>query len=94
VVVAAVQFLVIRGLVFALGAVPIQEKWIYVGTAMVFIVGSLPALPGAWGTADAAYVFFFGLGGIGAGAALATSLIFRLFWYLSGVVGALLRVAR
>jgi uncharacterized membrane protein YbhN (UPF0104 family) len=94
VVVAAVQFLVIRGLVFALGAVPLQEKWIYVGTAMAFIVGSLPALPGAWGTADAAYVFFFGLGGIGAGAALATCLIFRLFWYLSGVVGALLRIAR
>jgi uncharacterized membrane protein YbhN (UPF0104 family) len=94
VVVAAVQFLVIRGLVFALGAVPIQEKWVYVGTAMAFIVGSVPALPGAWGTADAAYVFFFGLGGIGAGAALATSLIFRLFWYLSGVVGAVLRLAR
>jgi uncharacterized membrane protein YbhN (UPF0104 family) len=94
VVVAAVQFLVIRGLVFALGAVPIEEKWVYVGTAMAFIVGIIPALPGAWGTADAAYVFFFGLGGIGAGAALATSLLFRLFWYLSGVVGALLRLAR
>jgi uncharacterized membrane protein YbhN (UPF0104 family) len=94
VVVAAIQFLVIRGLVFALGAVPTDEKWIYVGTAMAFIVGIIPALPGAWGTADAAYVFFFGLGGIASGAALATSLIFRLFWYLSGVGGALLRVAR
>ena len=65
VVVAVVQFAVIRGLVFALGAVPTEEKWIYVGTAMAFIVGAIPALPGGWGTADAAYVFFFGLGGIG-----------------------------
>jgi uncharacterized membrane protein YbhN (UPF0104 family) len=94
VVVAAVQFLVIRGIVFSLGGVPTEEKWIYVGTAMAFIVGIIPALPGAWGTADAAYVFFFGFGGIGSGVALATCLLFRLFWYLSGVVGALLRVAR
>jgi uncharacterized membrane protein YbhN (UPF0104 family) len=94
VVVAVVQFLVIRGLVFALGAVPAQEKWVYVGTAMAFIVSAIPALPGAWGTADAAYVFFFGLGGIAPGVALAVCLLFRLFWYLSGVVGALLRVVR
>ena len=94
VVVAVVQFVVIRGLVFALGAVPTEEKWIYVGTAMAFIVGAIPALPGGWGTADAAYVFFFGLGGIGSGVALAVCLLFRLFWYLSGLVGAILRVAR
>jgi uncharacterized membrane protein YbhN (UPF0104 family) len=92
--VAAAQFVVIRGLVFALGAVPTAEKWVYVGTAMAFIVSIIPALPGAWGTADAAYVFFFGLGGISGGAALAVSLVFRLFWYLSGVVGAMLRIAR
>ncbi len=67
VVVAAAQFVVIRGLVFALGAVPTAEKWVYVGTAMAFIVSIIPALPGAWGTADAAYVFFFGFGGIGFG---------------------------
>ena len=94
VVVAAVQFVVIRGLVFALGAVPDGEKWVYVGTAMAFIVGALPALPGGWGTADAAYVFFFGLGGIAGGAALAVCLLYRLFWYLFGVVGALLRLSR
>ncbi len=94
VVVSVVQFLVIRGLVFALGAVPVEEKWVYVGTAMAFIVSALPTLPGAWGTSDAAYVFFFGLGGIGSGVALAVCLLFRLFWYLSGVVGALLRIGR
>ncbi len=94
VVVAAVQFFVIRGLVFAVGAVPVEEKWVYVGAAMAFIVSALPTLPGAWGTADAAYVFFFGLGGIGSGVALAVCLLFRLFWYLSGVAGALLRVSR
>ncbi len=93
VVVAVVQFAVIRGLVFALGAVPVEEKWIYIGTAMAFIVGAIPALPGGWGTADAAYVFFFGLGGIGSGVALAVCLLFRLFWYLPGVVGAVLQVA-
>jgi uncharacterized membrane protein YbhN (UPF0104 family) len=94
VVVAVVQFVVIRGIVFALGAVPTEEKWIYVGTAIAFIVSIIPALPGAWGTADATYVFFFGLGGIGSGTALAVCLLFRLFWYLSGALGALLRVAR
>jgi uncharacterized membrane protein YbhN (UPF0104 family) len=94
VIVAAVQFVVIRGLVFALGAAPTGERWVYVGTAMAFIVSAIPALPGAWGTADAAYVFFFGLGGISSGVALATCLLFRLFWYLSGVAGALLHVAR
>jgi glycosyltransferase 2 family protein len=94
VVVAAVQFSVIRGLVFALGAVPTEEKWIYIGTAMAFIVSVIPALPGAWGTADLAYVFFFGLGGVGSGVALAVCLLFRLFWYVAGIVGAILRVSR
>jgi uncharacterized membrane protein YbhN (UPF0104 family) len=91
--VAATQFAVIRGLVAALGAAPSQEKWVYVGAAMAFIVGALPLLPGSWGTADAAYVFFFGLGGLSRGVALAVCLLFRLFWYLSGVVGAVLQVA-
>jgi glycosyltransferase 2 family protein len=92
--VAAAQFGVIRGLVFALGTAPTEEKWVYVGAAMAFIVSAIPALPGAWGTADAAYVFFFGLAGIGAGAALAVCLLYRLFWYLSAVVGAILYVTR
>jgi uncharacterized membrane protein YbhN (UPF0104 family) len=54
----------------------------------------IPALPGGWGTADAAWVFFLGLAGLPAGSALAVGLLFRLFWYLSGVVGAGLYVAR
>ncbi len=91
--VAAAQFGVIRGLVFALGAAPTEEKWVYVGAAMAFIVAVIPALPGAWGTADAAYVFFFGLAGIGPAVALAVCLLYRLFWYLSAVVGAILYVA-
>jgi hypothetical protein len=41
-----------------------NDKWIYLGTAMAFIVSAIPALPGGWGTADAAYVFFFALGGV------------------------------
>jgi len=49
VVVAATQFGVVRGLVLALGATPTQEKWVYVGTAMAFIVAAIPAFPGAWG---------------------------------------------
>jgi uncharacterized membrane protein YbhN (UPF0104 family) len=94
VLVAVTQFAVVRGLVFAVGGAPVAEKWVYVGTAMAFIVAAVPALPGAWGTGDAAYVFFLGLGGLSAGTALGVSLLYRLFWYLSGVVGALLHVAR
>jgi uncharacterized membrane protein YbhN (UPF0104 family) len=91
--VAAIQFSVIRGLVLALGGAPIQEKWVYVGTAMALIVSALPALPGGWGTADAAYVFFFGLAGLRPGLALAVCLLYRLFWYVLGAVGAILQLA-
>jgi uncharacterized protein (TIRG00374 family) len=94
VLVAAVQFASIRGLVYSLGEAPTAEKWIYVGTAMAFIVAAVPALPGGWGTADAAYVFFFGLAGLSVATALAVCLIYRLFWYLSGVVGAVLHLTR
>jgi uncharacterized membrane protein YbhN (UPF0104 family) len=93
-VVAVIQFAVIRGLVFALGADPAAEKWVYVGGAMVFIVAAVPALPGAWGTADAAWVFFLGLAGLPAGTALAVGLLWRLFWYLTAITGAVLYVAR
>jgi len=93
-VVAVIQFAVIRGLVFALGAEPTAEKWVYVGGAMVFIVAAVPALPGAWGTADAAWVFFLGLAGLPAGIALAVGLLWRLFWYLTAIAGAVLYVAR
>jgi uncharacterized membrane protein YbhN (UPF0104 family) len=94
VVVACVQLAIIRGLVGALGGVPTAEKWVYVGSTMAFIVGAVPALPGGWGTTDAAYVFFLGLAGLGAGDALAVCLFYRLFWYLLGVAGAVLHVAR
>ncbi len=93
-IVAASQFAIARGLVLALGAVPTEEKWIYVGTAMAFLVSVIPALPGGWGTVDAAYVFFFAQAGVGSGVALAVCLLFRLFWYLLGVAGAFLYATR
>ena len=92
--VAAIQFVIIRGLVFSLGAVPLQEKWVYVGAAMAMIVSAIPALPGGWGTADATYVYFFGLAGLPASVALAVCLLFRLFWYLLGLIGAVVVLSR
>jgi uncharacterized membrane protein YbhN (UPF0104 family) len=92
--VAALQFAVVRGLVFAVGGQPSAEKWVYVGGAMVFIVAAVPALPGGWGTADAAWVFFLGLAGLPAGAALGVGLLYRLFWYISAIVGAALYLSR
>jgi uncharacterized membrane protein YbhN (UPF0104 family) len=94
VIVAVVQLTVIRGFVAALGGAPKAERWVYVGSAMAFIVGALPALPGGWGTADAAYVFFLGKAGLAAPTALAVCLLYRLFWYISGIVGAVLHLAR
>ena len=90
--VSAVQLAVVRGFVFAIGVEPLQEKWVYVGTAMAMIVGAVPALPGGWGSVDAAYIFFFGpeLAGLSVSAALTVCLLYRLFWYVSGVVGAVL----
>jgi uncharacterized membrane protein YbhN (UPF0104 family) len=93
-IVAVANFVIIRGLVFSLGATPTSEKWVYVGTAMAFIVGAVPALPGGWGTADAAYVFFFGRAGLAPATALAVCLLFRLFWYVLAVVGAVLYASR
>jgi len=92
--IAAAQFVILRGLVFGLGATPSAEKWVYVGTAMAFIVGAVPALPGGWGTADAAYVFFFGRAGLAPAISLAVCLLYRLFWYVLAVVGALLYASR
>jgi uncharacterized membrane protein YbhN (UPF0104 family) len=86
------QFVVVRGIVFALGATPVDEKWVYVGVAMAFVVTAIPSLPGGWGTADATYVYFFGLGGIPSSVALATCLLFRLFWYATAVLGAVLQL--
>jgi uncharacterized membrane protein YbhN (UPF0104 family) len=94
VLVAGAQLATVRGLVFALEGVPTAEKWIYVGAVMAFVAAALPALPGGWGTTDAAYVFFFGLAGLSAGTALAVCLVYRLFWYFMGIAGAVLHVAR
>jgi uncharacterized membrane protein YbhN (UPF0104 family) len=94
VLVSAVQLGVIRGIVYALGGEPLLERWVYLGTTMAFIVGVLPALPGGWGTSDAAFVFFLGKAGLAAPLALAVSLVFRLFWYASAAVGAVLYLLR
>jgi uncharacterized protein (TIRG00374 family) len=86
--VTGIQLVVIRGLVAALGGAPTEESWIYVGSAMAFIVGIVPALPGGWGTADAAYVFFLGQAGLPRALALGVSLVYRLFWYVMALAGA------
>jgi uncharacterized membrane protein YbhN (UPF0104 family) len=94
VLVSATQLAVIRGIIAALGATPLVERWVYMGTTMTFIVGSIPALPGGWGTSDAAFVFFLGKAGLAASTALAVGLLYRLFWYSSGAVGVLLYLLR
>ncbi len=93
-VVSGTQLLVIRGLVAALGVTPENEAWVYVGATLGMIVSAVPALPGAWGTADVAYVFFLGRAGVPASAAAAVCLLFRVFWYASGVIGAVLAMGR
>ena len=88
------QLLVVRGLVAALGVTPDREAWVYVGTTLGMIVAALPLAPGAWGTADAAYVFFLGQAGVPAPVALSACLLYRVYWYASGVVGAALALGR
>jgi uncharacterized membrane protein YbhN (UPF0104 family) len=92
-IVSGVQLVVVHGLVVALGSEPSEPRWVYVGAAMSFIVAAVPVLPGGWGTSDAAFVFFLGLAGLPPSIALAVCLLYRAFWYLSGIVGALLRLA-
>lgn len=89
-VITASQFLVLRGLVHALGGAPVDERWIVVGVAMAMIVTAIPLLPGGWGTADATYVYFFGLAGLSPATALGVCLLYRAFWYVLGALGALL----
>lgn len=87
--VSATQLLVVRILVAALGATPSTEAGVYVAATIGMMVAALPAAPGAWGTADAAYVFFLGRAGIPAHVAAAVCLLYRVFWYASGLIGAL-----
>jgi uncharacterized membrane protein YbhN (UPF0104 family) len=87
-VVSAVQLLVVRGLIAALGVSPDREAWVYVGTTFAMIVGALPLAPGGLGTADAAFVFFFGQAGIAPTVAASMCMLYRVFWYATGVIGA------
>jgi uncharacterized membrane protein YbhN (UPF0104 family) len=92
---SAINLATLRGILFALRDVhPTEERWVYVGFTMAMLVSVIPALPGGWGTADAAHVFFLGRAGVSAQAALSMSLLFRLFWYLSAAIGAVLYLAR
>ncbi len=93
-VVSAVQLGVIRGLVSALDVTPTVERWVYAGAAIAFIAGAIPALPGGWGTSDAAFVVFLARAGVSAPAALSVSLLYRLYWYSASVTGALLFLGR
>jgi uncharacterized membrane protein YbhN (UPF0104 family) len=93
-IMSSIQLVTIRGIVASLGGVPTSEAWIYLGTTMSFIATSLPALPGGWGTGDLAFVFFFRNAGLPASTALGVSMLFRLFSYVVGAVGAVLYVLR
>jgi uncharacterized membrane protein YbhN (UPF0104 family) len=92
--VSIIQFAINRGLIASLGATPTSEKAVYLGLTLVFTTAAIPSLPGGWGTVDAAYIYFLGLAGLSSGVALAVCLLFRLFWYLFGAIGAILLVAR
>lgn len=94
VLVSGTQLLVVRGFVAALGAHPTNEAWVFVGTTLAMIVAAVPALPGAWGTADVAYVLFLTRSGIPASTAAASCLLYRIFWYSSAIIGALLALGR
>lgn len=93
-VVSAVQLVVVRGLVAALGVSPDHEAWITIGTTFAMMVGALPLAPGAWGTTDAAFVFFFGQAGVAPSVAAAVCLLYRVFWYATGLIGAVSALLR
>lgn len=87
---SGVQLVVVRGLVAALGVTPTREAWVYVGTTLASIVGALPLAPGALGTADAAYAFFLGRAGVPASVAVSVCMLYRIFWYGTGLIGGVL----
>ncbi len=93
-VLSAVQLGVIRGLCTALREEPIAPRWVYTGSAITFILGIVPAVPGGWGTSDAAFVLFLGRAGLGASTAFAVGLLYRVYWYLAAALGAGLYVSR
>jgi uncharacterized membrane protein YbhN (UPF0104 family) len=94
VLVSAGHLTVVRGLVAALGVTPSGEGWFVVGTSFAMIVAAIPAAPGGWGTAEAAYVFFLGRAGVPAAAAAAVCVLYRLMWYATGSIGAVSALAR
>lgn len=93
-VVSSAQFTVVRGILAALRVTPDGEAWVFVGAAFAMIVAALPTSPGAWGTAEAAYVFFLARAGVPAPAAAAVCLLYRLMWYTTGAIGAVSALAR
>ncbi len=88
--VSASQLLIVRGIVFALGARPTVEGWVYGGSAISMMVSALPGLPQGWGTTDAAYVYFLDKAGITAATALGVCLSYRLLYYVYVLVAVLL----
>jgi uncharacterized protein (TIRG00374 family) len=92
--VSAIQLGVVRLLVAALGATPVPEAWVYLGTTLAMMVAALPALPGGWGTADAAFVVFFARAGLAAPVAVAVCTTYRVFWYAVACVGAVSTLVR
>ena len=92
--VSSTTLLCVRGLTAALGATPTSEAWVYAGGTLAAMISAIPATPGAWGTADAAYVFFLGKAGVAATVAAAVCLLLRVFWYAAGVLGAVLALSR
>ncbi len=92
--VSAVQLGILRGLLTALDVVPTGERWVFTGSAIAFMVAVIPALPGGWGTSDAAFVVFLGRAGVSASAALGVAVLYRLYVYASSIAGAVLFVAR
>jgi uncharacterized protein (TIRG00374 family) len=92
--VSGIQLVVVRGLVLAFGASPEHEGWVYVGTTFTMMVAALPALPGGWGTADAAFLFFFARAGLASPIAVAVLLVYRVFWYTTALFGAVSALAR
>jgi uncharacterized membrane protein YbhN (UPF0104 family) len=90
----AIQLVVIRALLFALGATPTDERWVFLGYVLSIVVIALPGAPGGWGTGDAAFVYFLGRAGITPATGLAVSLLLRLFGYIPGPIGAVLLAFR
>lgn len=85
---SAVHLTMLRGVVRALGCAPTSEREFFVCAALALACTALPAIPGGWGTSEAAFVVLLGRAGVPAPAAVSTALIYRMYWYAYGLVGA------